>query len=434
MPAPSRTGSETFNDSSSAVTSHSYSHTTTSDTSLLLLVIHIEGNESISGTPTFDSANFTLITSQSATGSNGDTRSFIYGMVSPGAKTATISISFASNVNPSTSICINYKDTETSTVAAATNPIDDVQNTSTASTAVFSSGGASGNALFVATVGQGADMQPLSFDNSFAEIWDRQTGTSNAADFGHGGAELLTGLPSGVTCTFGATDENGGILIELLVPDISPTITDVESDEDYDDEDTAITVTGTNFGATKGTGKLEVGDDPDYATAVKIEQTTTSWADTAIDFTADLGAQSPGGKWVFVTRDSGEKNDPGFAVTVHRAQAFKMSASANITASGEATTAQFTAPSGKTTGDFDAGRIQDDENPADAIDITPDDYSEFEWCILAKTAANLVQYDFRITKAGTVLTTYTVTPKLTIIVAGGPAAALRTLALTGVGL
>jgi len=220
----------------------------------------------------------------------------------------------------------------------------------------------------------------------------------------------------------------------LIKGPLIPTVTDVETDEDYDDEDTAVTITGTNFEASQGTGKVEMGDNSDYATAVKVEQTVTSWADTAIDFTADLGAQSPGGKWIFVTNNSSNKNDPGFAVTVHRAQAFKMSASANIAASGEATTAQLTAPATKTTVDFDAGRIQDDENPADTIDITSDDYSEFEWCILAKDASRLVQYDFRVTKAGTVLDTYTVTPKLTIIVVGGPAAGLRTLALTGVGI
>jgi hypothetical protein len=45
-----------------------------------------------------------------------------------------------------------------------------------------------------------------------------------------------------------------------------------------------------------------------------------------------------------------------------------LKASSNITASGANTTAQLTAPSGKTTSDFTAGRIQDDENPTDATD------------------------------------------------------------------
>jgi hypothetical protein len=59
----------------------------------------------------------------------------------------------------------------------------------------------------------------------------------------------------------------------------------------------------------------------------------------------------------------------------------QMKASANITASGDNTTAQLTAPNGKTTGDFSAGRMQDDENPADAVDLAADKYTEYEWCI-----------------------------------------------------
>lgn len=59
----------------------------------------------------------------------------------------------------------------------------------------------------------------------------------------------------------------------------------------------------------------------------------------------------------------------------------QLAASSNITASGENTTAQLTAPSGKTTSDFEAGRMQDDENPADSINLGSDKYTEVEWSI-----------------------------------------------------
>lgn len=192
------------------------------------------------------------------------------------------------------------------------------------------------------------------------------------------------------------------------------TVTDVETDEDFDDKDTNITITGTNFEASKGTGKVELGDNSDYATANKIEQTTTSWGDTSIDITVDLSTQSPGSKWIFVTNNTGTKNDPGFAVTVHRAEAFQMSLSGNIATGGENTTFQLTAPATKSTTDFVAGRIQDDENPADAVNITTDDYTELEWCFDGLINARDVQYSFRVTIEGTELDTYTLTPKLTI--------------------
>lgn len=98
-----------------------------------------------------------------------------------------------------------------------------------------------------------------------------------------------------------------------------------------------------------------------------------------------------------------------------------LAASSNITASGDNTTALLTAPSGKTTGDFVTGRMQDDENPADAIDITTDNYTELEWSIAATSFASSTQvYQFRTTVAGTALDTYTVTPQMTI---GDPPAA-----------
>lgn len=197
------------------------------------------------------------------------------------------------------------------------------------------------------------------------------------------------------------------------------TITDVETDEEFDDKDTAVTITGTGFEATKGTGKVELASGSDYAAATKILQTTTSWAATSIDFTADLSTLTPGALFLFVTNNTGDRS-AGFPVTVHRAIAFVLAASANIAVSGENTTVQLTAPAGKATTDFDAGRIQDDENPADAVNVTLDDYTEMEWCIeaTANSEASGI-YQFRLVLSdGTVFDTYTVDPRWTIASAG----------------
>ncbi len=73
-----------------------------------------------------------------------------------------------------------------------------------------------------------------------------------------------------------------------------------------------------------------------------------------------------------------------------------------IVASGEVTTAQLTAPVGKAIGThFETGRIQDDENPTDSIDLTANKYTEIEWCIKATDYAEVdVTYQFRIAKWG----------------------------------
>jgi hypothetical protein len=102
-------------------------------------------------------------------------------------------------------------------------------------------------------------------------------------------------------------------------------------------------------------------------------------------------------------------------------QPIVLSASANITAGGVDTTARLTAPAGKSTGDFTAGRLADDENPLDTIDLADDEYTEVAWCIKAQTPAELEEvYEFRVTAAGVALDTYSVTPELTLEEEGGP--------------
>jgi len=99
---------------------------------------------------------------------------------------------------------------------------------------------------------------------------------------------------------------------------------------------------------------------------------------------------------------------------------FLLSASGNIAAGGTtATTARLTAPSGKTTGDFDAGKISDDTNPLPTIDISADGYTEVEFAVEANSAEVVAGdvYEFRIVEStGTLLDSYTVTPQWTILV------------------
>lgn len=100
-----------------------------------------------------------------------------------------------------------------------------------------------------------------------------------------------------------------------------------------------------------------------------------------------------------------------------------MSASANITASGDATTAQLTPPAGKTTSNFTTGRMWDDENGTDSIDIASGNYTELEWCIKALSvngAANAQVYNLRVSANGVPLDTYTLTPAWTIGSAATP--------------
>jgi len=118
---PVEVGTRTINNSSSNTTQHLFSHTTTIDTDILIVWIHIEGNEAISGTPQFNSTNMTLIGDTGSTGSNADTRTLCYGIVGQSNVTANVDVNFTSNSNPSAVIAVNYSGVDPVSVAAATN-------------------------------------------------------------------------------------------------------------------------------------------------------------------------------------------------------------------------------------------------------------------------------------------------------------------------
>ena len=90
---------------------------------------------------------------------------------------------------------------------------------------------------------------------------------------------------------------------------------------------------------------------------------------------------------------------PSASPSLAEGEAFILVGSANITAGGENTTAQLTSPATKDTDDFQAGRIADDENPLDSIDLGSGKYTEIEWCIKATDQAEVGEtYEFRVTR------------------------------------
>ena len=96
-------------------------------------------------------------------------------------------------------------------------------------------------------------------------------------------------------------------------------------------------------------------------------------------------------------------------------QWIKLLLSSNVAASAAThTTAQLTAPAGKTSGaNFQEGHISDDTNPITSTDLDSGKYSELEWSLQTQGIAESDEVEFRITNAGTVIDTYTLTPKIT---------------------
>ena len=79
------------------------------------------------------------------------------------------------------------------------------------------------------------------------------------------------------------------------------------------------------------------------------------------------------------------------------------------------TTAQLTAPSGKSTSDFQAGKISDDTNPLPVIDLDTNRYTEVEFCFLVVSGNSPNdEIEFRITDNSVLLDGYLFIPKIII--------------------
>lgn len=229
------------------------------------------------------------------------------------------------------------------------------------------------------------------------------------------------------TKTFSHANEESNAFTFSLEPLDTEGITSVNpSTFDYDVA--SININGTNFGASQGSGTVYISDANTLAGSaneVEIAGGINTWSGTQInlDLTGldstekdDLQTLGPGTRYIIVTTNASDEYGSS-ALTCHRADAFTLSASSNIAAGGEDTTARLTAPSGKSSvTDFDTGRRWDDENGTDAINITEDDYTELEWALEATgNAIDAGDYDFRVVlNDETTLDTYTVTPTWTV--------------------
>ncbi len=297
--------------------------------------------------------------------------------------------------------------TDTDTSAASTpNPLAALDITTSADASIVAAGSGMGNA------GSAAWASPLT------ERTDQAAGSSNGsyADDEVASASTLVACE----CTWTTQNRAAAVAMEIEhaaaegISSIDPT----EFDMDNGDVD----INGLNFLASQGSGTVYISDANTLAGSVnevEIANGVNTWSDTVINLdltglnateVTNLNTLGPGTRYIIVVNNDSDEYG-SLAITLHRAEAFVMSLGAGTPG---ATTARLTAPTTKTTGDFDAGRFEEAANPATAVDITADNYTEMVWSIEAKDLAREVSYDFRVTKAGAVIEDYTVTPQVTV--------------------
>jgi hypothetical protein len=246
-----------------------------------------------------------------------------------------------------------------------------------------------------------------------AVFWSRYNGTQGAptvADPGdHAVGRIIairgcigSGDPFDVTAggTEAASDTSGSIPGDTTT--VANTLVVAALTSSYDGSSTTMFSGWTNANLTNLTERIDNnvadGNGGGIGVATGEKATAGAYAATTVTLT-----------------NAGYKALWSGALKPGTSQAILMSASSNIAASGENTTAQLTPPGGKTTSYFTVGRIQDDENPADAVDIANIYYTELEWSLIATATAQYGDvYQFRVTANGEPIPTYSVTPQWTI--------------------
>ncbi len=216
--AISRVGSETLHQVQLGEESSVFAHTTTSDTDLLILGFVAFANEDIhvSSPVDFDGVDMTEIHATTSSNSSNDCRAWVYGLVSPGAKTANITVEWLLDVNAVCLYCINYKGCVNTSVAAATSFLTEDVNNDPSATSVHASGGSAGNSLLYVGCGKGFDMHPVSPDNSFSILVDDESGGGDSNDTSIAVCEKLNSGASALTVTWSVSDENASAFIELV--------------------------------------------------------------------------------------------------------------------------------------------------------------------------------------------------------------------------
>ena len=83
------------------------------------------------------------------------------------------------------------------------------------------------------------------------------------------------------------------------------SIDDVDTDNIITNSQTNVVITGSNFGSTQGSGKVELVENDDYTGTIVAQTNIDSWANTSIQFDASSGGLADTNCFLWVTNDAG---------------------------------------------------------------------------------------------------------------------------------
>jgi len=215
-------GSHSANASSQTLSSH----VVTSGTDLLIVCEGHRSNQTTTGVDFNTSEALTLIADNAAAiVDQNDPYISVWGIVSPTATTADIVATYSGGtVSWGFIAATNYDGVDNASVAAATNSLEEITETTGGSTTAFSSAGSAGNALAVCASMIGGNGDPVSNNASFAELAEGDTGAlTGNGDATYYNIHLLDSAPSAVTITWNKSDEHAGEYFEIVAAGVGST-------------------------------------------------------------------------------------------------------------------------------------------------------------------------------------------------------------------
>ena len=214
-PAITRGATVTTYVTSDAVTTVSELHTVDADTTLLILAISQEAQETIVAQPFWNTTEpFVLIHTSGGT-TIGNMKNHVYGLVNPTAGEHSITYETSPNDNIHHT-AVNYIGTVATSVIDATNYLNEVVNDSATLTTILVAGGSAGETLLVAAAFLGGDGDPATDAAGFTVLANSATGTKSS-DIAFYVADLIGGAPAAITVDWQVSDQNVGQLIEIIM-------------------------------------------------------------------------------------------------------------------------------------------------------------------------------------------------------------------------
>ena len=146
-----------------------------------------------------------------------------------------------------------------------------------------------------------------------AEITLAQPSGDASTGQAYGDGIAAGSVTAGITASGGTRWVSSIVVMEASGS--SPAITDA-GDELFENGE-SITITGTGFGASQGTGTVKLCPTDNVADGSAQAQTVTSWSDTSITITVSRGSLSfLTNLYLFVTADGGSSNASGYVVQI----------------------------------------------------------------------------------------------------------------------